>query len=398
MGIFTAQRTIPEVSSFFQPLEDAIRFKLVPALLGKCVNDIERDIIALPTRLGGLGIHDPTKTADREYKCSREITKQLVNLILNQQPSLDEINNIQIHKIKQDLKNEKVKILQEQCDTIKQQLSPKSKKCLLLAAEKGASSWLTALPLQELKYSLNQQEFRNAIMVRYDWAIPDMPTFCGCGSKNNIDHALVCKKGGYPILRHNAIRDTAALIMREAGCVDVKIEPGLQDCSSDMSLHQHTNTQAGARLDVSARGIFGTFERTFCDVRVTHPNCPSNVFKPIADIYKEHEAAKKREYEERVLQTEKGSFVPVVLTTSGGMGPACKNMLKRLAQKISEKRGERYSDVINHLRTRIRFSLLRGVLVALTGERGAPSKIREEHDMHSVNFNLVLEGRSYEPR
>jgi hypothetical protein len=79
------------------------------------------------------------------------------------------------------------------------------------------------------------------------------------------------------------------------------------------------------------------------------------ILKPIADIYKEHEAAKKREYEEQVLQTEKGSFIPVVLTTSRGMRPACKNMLKRLAQKISEKRGERYSDVINHLETRIRF-------------------------------------------
>ena len=93
-------------------------------------------------------------------------------------------------------------------------------------------------------------------------------------------------------LRHNAIRDTAALIMREAGCVDVQIEPGLQDCSTDTSLRHRTNTQAGARLDVSARGIFGTFERTFCDVRVTHPNCPSNAYKPVADIYKEHETAR----------------------------------------------------------------------------------------------------------
>ena len=77
-------------------------------------------------------------------------------------------------------------------------------------------------------------------------------------------------------------------------------------------------------------------------------------------------------------------------------------MLKRLAQKIAKKRGERYSDVINHLRTRIRFSLLRGVLVALTGERGTPShksdKVNEDHDMYSVNFNLVPEQRSYEPR
>jgi hypothetical protein len=242
-----------------------------------------------------------------------------VGLIPDQKPSLKDINYTQIQKIKLELKNEKMMILKGQFEKIIQTLSPKSRRCLQLAAEKGASSWLTALPLQELKYSLNKQEFRNAIMVRYNWAIPDMPTFCGCGARNSIDHALACKKGGYPILRHNAIRDTTALIMREAGCVDVQVEPGLQDCSKDTSLCNRTNTQAGARLDVSARGIFGTFERTFCDVRVSHPNCPSSVYKPIADIYKENEAAKRAEYEERVLQTEKGSFVPMIFTTSGGM-------------------------------------------------------------------------------
>jgi hypothetical protein len=81
-------------------------------------------------------------------------------------------------------------------------------------------------------------------MVRYtyNWAIPDMPTFCGCGARHSIDHALACKKGGYPILRHNDIRDTTALIMREAGCVDVRVEPGLQDCNKDKSLCNQTNT------------------------------------------------------------------------------------------------------------------------------------------------------------
>ena len=56
------------------------------------------------------------------------------------------------------------------------------------------------------------------------------------------------------------------MIMKEAGCIDVKIEPGLLECDTDKNLGTATNTQANARLDVSARGIFGTFERTFCDV------------------------------------------------------------------------------------------------------------------------------------
>ncbi len=254
-----------------------------------------------------------------------------VVFLTSQKFSLDDIDQNEILKTKNNLKVEKNKLLKESVENIKENLSPKSQRCLELASEQGASSWLTALPLQDLKYSLNKQEFRNAIMVRYDWNIPEMPSFCACGNKNSIDHALSCKKGGYPIIRHNAIRDTAAIIMREAGCVDVRIEPGLQDCSKDKSLNKSTNTQQGARLDVSARGIFGTFERTFCDVRVTHPNCPSSVYKPLPNVYKEHEAIKKREYEERVRQTEKVSFVPLVFTTSGVMGPVCIIMLKRSA-------------------------------------------------------------------
>ncbi len=107
----------------------------------------------------------------------------------------------------------------------------------------------------------------------------------------------------------------------------------------------------------------------------------------------------KKEYEERVLQTEKGSFVPLVLTTSGGMGPGCKDMMKRLARKIADKRGESYANVINHLRTRIRFALLRGVLIALTGERGKPTREQDtNHDLYDVNMNLIPSKRSYEPK
>ncbi len=156
--------------------------------------------------------------------------------------------------------------------------------------------------------------------------------------------------------------------MKEAGCTDVKLEPHLLPVQSEV-YQRRTNTQDDARLDISARGIFGTYERTFCDVRVTHPNCPSGVFKPLKEIYSSHEQQKRGEYEERVIQSEKGSFIPLVFTTLGGMAPAC----NKLNKKIAEKRNERYAHVINHIRTRLRFSLLRGILISLTGERGKPS-------------------------
>ena len=202
-------------------------------------------------------------------------------------------------------------------------------------------------------------------------------------------------KGGYSILRHDAIRDTEALLMKEAGCKDIQIEPHLLPV--DNSLYKHeTNTDHGARLDVSARGIYGTFERTFIDIRVTHPNCPSNVFKPIANIYREHEHSKKAEYEERILQSEKASFIPLVFTTLGGMAPACHKMNQKLAEKIADKKNEKYAAVINHVRTRLRFSLLRGILVSLTGDRGKLQTHKGDETLENVSFNIIPEAPSYE--
>ena len=71
-----------------------------------------------------------------------------------------------------------------------------------------------------------------------------------------------------------------------------------------------------------------------------------------------------------MLQVEKGSFSPLIFSTTGGMGPEATRYHKRVAELISSKRGEKYSDVVNHIRTRIRFSLLKSVLIAVRGERG----------------------------
>ena len=98
------------------------------------------------------------------------------------------------------------------------------KKLLLTAQEKGASSWLSCLPIQRLGYSLNKQEFQDAVAMRYNWPIKGMPKHCACGAVNDIDHALTCKKGSYVSLRHNNLRDTEANLMREVA-KDIVIEP-----------------------------------------------------------------------------------------------------------------------------------------------------------------------------
>ena len=47
-----------------------------------------------------------------------------------------------------------------------------------LACEKGASNWLTVIPLKDMDFDLNKLEFRYAVRLRYDWPIPDNLSVC----------------------------------------------------------------------------------------------------------------------------------------------------------------------------------------------------------------------------
>lgn len=117
-------------------------------------------------------------------------------------------------------------------------------------------------------------------------------------------------------------------------------------------------------------GVWGPFERTFLDIRVMHPNVPSYVDKSINQVYIAHEKEKKRGYNEQVIQMEKSKFTPIVMSTSGGVGIKADRHHKRITSMIAEKRRESYADVLNYVRPRLRFCLLKSILIALRGVCG----------------------------
>ena len=141
--------------------------------------------------------------------------------------------------------------------------------------------------------------------------------------------------------------------------------------------------------------MWSTFERTFFDVRIFNPKSPTYQRKTMPQLYILHEKEKKNEYMNRVLQLEKGSFVPLVFTTTGGMAPEAKRFIKRLAVLIATKTNEDYSQVMCNIRTRLSkiqffknkmsMDIMRSVLVAVRGVRGkawtAP--------ISKVSFNLI---------
>ena len=77
------QRTIPDTGQYFIPLEEMIREKLIPAIIGRKISDLERKLVSLPVRLGGLGIQDPTLSANVEYRSSSIVTQSLTGLSKN---------------------------------------------------------------------------------------------------------------------------------------------------------------------------------------------------------------------------------------------------------------------------------------------------------------------------
>ena len=385
------QRTINNISNLFQPLEDCIREKFIPAVVGRPITDHERQIFSLPVRYGGFGIADPTETADREYDASRSVTEGLANQILHQHQDFALYDQEAVSSIIKHLQCAKDLYLTQKLEQIKRCTeNPSLVRCLDLSREKGSGSWLTALPLKDHGFCLNKQEFRDAICLRYGWQIPNTPPYCGCGVKNSVDHTLICAKGGYVAMRHNALRDLNADFQSEV-CKDVTLEQSLLPLNDE-----EVNGTAADRAapDISSIGMWSTFERTFYDVRVLHPNAPSYMATPMPKLYERHEQEKMKKYSSRVITVERASFTPLVYTTFGGWGPQAQRYHKRLASLIASKRNEEYHHVINHIRLKVRFSLLKSVLIAVRGQRG--KRHSPAQPFSSTAFNMVPEAMQYE--
>ena len=83
-----------------------------------------------------------------------------------------------------------------------------------------------------MNFTLNKREFRDAIHFRYDWHIADTPCTCVCCDTFTVDHAMVCKRGGFIVQRHNELRDLEEDMLNLA-CHDVHTEPAVQEITGE---------------------------------------------------------------------------------------------------------------------------------------------------------------------
>ena len=119
-------------------------------------------------------------------------------------------------------------------------------------------------------------DFRDAILMRYSFKLPNLPIKCVCGFYFDIYYAMVCQRGGFVSCRHNDMRDNLCNILDDV-CHDVIKEPPLQPLTRETFDLQSTNTSKTGRLDITARGFWSPSipQRAFFNVRVFYQTPPA---------------------------------------------------------------------------------------------------------------------------
>ena len=145
-------QTINCISNFVSPVENIIKEKMIPALFdGFPVSEEFRKLLALPCKLGGMSIIDPTENANDEYNNSKELISQLTNSIKQQEhrytASDKNITNCKSSTRKK-RKDKHLNIL----SLLRQQMSSKNKRLNNIAENKTVQVGL-------LYYLLNNMDF-----------------------------------------------------------------------------------------------------------------------------------------------------------------------------------------------------------------------------------------------
>ena len=179
------------------PLEDTITNVLIPALCGKPVNSREQRVLAFPCREGGLGLVDPATLGD-QFRASAAITSALVRKILDQDTQIGHVLDLVRSTKREVASRTRTSTAQAAKEFILTQ-NTDIQLCVGLAAEKGASAWLTCTPLKAHGFALSKGEFRDGLALRYGWPPAHLPSICPCGASFTVAHALSCSPWvGFP--------------------------------------------------------------------------------------------------------------------------------------------------------------------------------------------------------
>ena len=101
-------------------------------------------------------------------------------------------------------------------------------------------------------------------------------------------------------------------------------------------------------------------------------------------MFNQNESAKKREYNDRVIRIEHGTFTPLVTSAYGGYGREASRFLSVLIDKVAEKHDMHTSIVANYIRTKLSFEIVRSQVLCIRGSRTLRKAVVDVGDVEVV--------------
>ena len=390
----------------------------------------ERQRFALPIKFGGLGLPDPTQTADAAHRTSRQATQHLSNAIKGLvQLSLKE-HTTGMRQARAGYKAAKLAANQQEHEQLIADLSEDQQRVLQRAVTHNTGSWISALPMARNGNLLCAREWRDGIAFRYGLEPQDLQPLCdGCGDRFDGDHALKCRKGGLIIRRHNDVTRELQRIS-EMNWPGTVLEPVIRN--GDPSLPEGHPERDGLVGDLLVRGGVHTPQTdAILDVQVIYLNAPSRLRRTKgkrgrpkgagcqratqgcedAAVDSEREGAgvdggsegtgepggegdsggaalqqpaKVVDRAAAALRTqEKGKelkhksaceatrrdFAPFIVSTDGCLGEGAQAFLRRLGRRLAAKWQRAYSQVFGFIKARMSVAILRASSQFLRGPR-----------------------------
>ena len=279
------------------PIEDAITSSFMPALLNANPHqpDSLRSLMALPVKFGGIGICDPTTTADRHNHRSTSCTSVLSDAIISTNDEWVYLDHYcHLMNMKEEGRKANHIANQTTLNDLTDEMTPQCKRAPLRSQSTG--SWLSITPSRVNGLDLSKGEFRDGVSMRYGLDILDLPQKCdGCGVKFSKSHALGCKKGDLVLGRHDDLKNEVAYLAKLAtNNGSVRDEPIINigrdaptgpPASARFSPTNRLpsapaspkNPPSNDRGDILIRGFFEKTTDCVIDVRVTDSDSPSKI-------------------------------------------------------------------------------------------------------------------------
>ena len=118
------------------------------------------------------------------------ITAPHVNSIVTQSSTIPAREVME--RRKREINAERSAAAKSRIDRIDELLSPDLLQAVQQTRDKGASSWLNAIAIEEHGLPLNRQESRDYLCLRYNLPLSNLPSYCACGKMFNVNRAMLC--------------------------------------------------------------------------------------------------------------------------------------------------------------------------------------------------------------